>query len=540
MLSLVRAPHRSLALVVGAIFAVLFALMTLAGYQNLYALNPDGVAYLRLASYYADGETSLMISSYWGPLLSWWMAPWLWVGVPALATARIAAGLSSLVFLAGCVVLFRCMRLSTPATMLGTGLCALAALSWSLKLNPDLLASGLLAAATGRVLTSRWFGEPGFQTTTGALFGIAYLAKPMALAVALATVVAVSFGRILLRQTSPTGGLRAAVLTLASTSAIVLPWIVLISWHYGEPTLGTSARINHAIVGPHDVDRYHPLLRAFHEPEPGRVTQWEDPSHMGYRYWSATESPAYLRHQFEQVQTNLARIGFVLLTFDHLALGLLALVVAPLAHRPWREGMRRDPWRWAGLSVGITCALYLPFFADEPRYYYSCFPFLVAAGFGLADSWGTARPRWWRLAASTLLVASFLQPTGLLAAARGGWLQGSALRDDYAVAERLREARRMGPIAGVEGTDGLYVAFFVGVPYLGSERRFDPDRLLRSKARLVVVQRDSRPARRLERDARFENLDEIVVGDTSKTRLPGLMVFQIPSERIGDPADSDF
>ena len=50
-------------------------LLLLAALQNLDALNTDAVAYIRIAGYWAEWNPELMISGYWGPLLSW-KGPW--------------------------------------------------------------------------------------------------------------------------------------------------------------------------------------------------------------------------------------------------------------------------------------------------------------------------------------------------------------------------------------------------------------------------------------------------------------------------------
>ena len=48
---------------------------------SLHQINPDGVAYMRLARYWAEGRLDLAVSSYWGPLLSWLLVPSAWLGL---------------------------------------------------------------------------------------------------------------------------------------------------------------------------------------------------------------------------------------------------------------------------------------------------------------------------------------------------------------------------------------------------------------------------------------------------------------------------
>src|SRR5262245_19813753 len=77
--------------------------LALLGWHFRHALNTDAVAYIRIASYYAEGNTSLAVSGYWGPLLSWIMAGFLKCGVSPLLAARFAMAVSAMVFLWGCV-----------------------------------------------------------------------------------------------------------------------------------------------------------------------------------------------------------------------------------------------------------------------------------------------------------------------------------------------------------------------------------------------------------------------------------------------------
>ena len=87
---------------VPAVFVCQILALAAAGWINRQALNPDGVAYMRIASYYAPGKMDLAVSGYWGPLLSWLLVPWLKAGVTAVAAARIVMALSAVYFLWAC------------------------------------------------------------------------------------------------------------------------------------------------------------------------------------------------------------------------------------------------------------------------------------------------------------------------------------------------------------------------------------------------------------------------------------------------------
>ena len=70
------------------VFAVQAVLLAVAAWRNLHQLNPDAIAYMRIAGYYANGQTELAVTGYWGPLLSWLMVPLLKVGAPPLVAGK--------------------------------------------------------------------------------------------------------------------------------------------------------------------------------------------------------------------------------------------------------------------------------------------------------------------------------------------------------------------------------------------------------------------------------------------------------------------
>jgi hypothetical protein len=54
-----------------------------------YHLNPDGICYIRIANYYADGNFAVAVNGYWSPLVCWLLAPLYKIGVPELIGFRL-------------------------------------------------------------------------------------------------------------------------------------------------------------------------------------------------------------------------------------------------------------------------------------------------------------------------------------------------------------------------------------------------------------------------------------------------------------------
>jgi hypothetical protein len=291
-------------------------------------LNPDGLVYLRIAGYYINGQTDLMVAGGWGPLLSWLMVPWLLVfpDDPVLA-AHAAMACSAVVFLFGSYSLLRAMKLPYEAVVCGTWLTALISATWSARvITPDLLMDGIFCYGISRLLEGKW------TLGSGLILGAAYLTKHIALplTVLVAVVLAVVYRP----------RLRAAGCFVAGLMLMALPWIGLVSYHYGHPTFSTIGPIQHALMGPPDRFRDHPDHRHFYKPEPGRVTVLEDRANLPYNYWSPLESWEYAEHQARVMFQNVRYMVYYFRHTDWLGLGFLSAVCGFLGvswRRKWKN-----------------------------------------------------------------------------------------------------------------------------------------------------------------------------------------------------------
>jgi hypothetical protein len=153
-------------------------LLIIAGWKNRLVLNPDGVAYISIASHYAQGEFNLAVSGYWGPLLSWSMVPLLTIFHNPMDAARISLGLSAVVFLLGSLSVYWSLQIHPGGIVFGTLVVAIASIFWSVEnVTPDLLMSGLICLAVSEMMSPGWIQSIGIQLITGVLFGVSYLAN---------------------------------------------------------------------------------------------------------------------------------------------------------------------------------------------------------------------------------------------------------------------------------------------------------------------------------------------------------------------------
>ncbi len=433
------------------------------------AMNPDGIAYVRLAGYWATGRWALAISGYWGPLLPWLMVPFRLGGLGPLPAGRAAIVVSSLGFVAGGTALLASVGIRRGALAALAGVVALAAITWSVpSITPDLLLGGLLAAALAFLVGERWSDHRSHQLLAGVFLGLAYLAKAVAFPLAFLFTGGLAALRVLAGAAPAGRAARAAVVTLVAFAAVAAPWVIVLSAKYGGFVFSTSGALNHALVGPGAGPPVHPYRCTLYRVEAGRVTAWEDPSGMPYREWSPLDGLAQFRHQVRLSVANYREALDAVAGLDLLRFAPALLLAGLLFHHPFRENLRHQRWRWAGLPAFLLVLIYLPVQASSTRYFWPTLPLALAAGAGMV-SWvvgeaSSGRP--WRGLLVALLVADFALP---LAAALPGRLSQARGPETVAarrIADAVRGREEIEAVVG-GGHVGMYVAFLLERPWEG-------------------------------------------------------------------------
>jgi len=543
------------------LFAVQAVLLAVAAGRNLHQLNPDAIAYCRIAGYYAGGQWELAVTGYWGPLLSWLMVPLFKLGCAPLVAQRVVMAVAGVVFLCGAVAVFRAFRLPRVALLTGAWIAMGWSVFWSVRnITPDLLMAGLVALAVGATVeallapcrrlavaapadgqsegtatASRRHGDAKRRAiAAGVWWGLAYLAKAVALPLAGLTTAGLALFAL-----SGRGELRRELAqrlgwVWLGTVLVAGPWMAVLSLHYGKFTFSTTGPIAHALAGPGEQSRYHPAMVTLHQPDAGRVTQWEEPSRMAYRYWSPFASGESFRHQLAVVARNAATLtewlwgmrwlagaddprgaARLLPGFDLLGLSLAGVVggaVGLLAHRR-RPGCRR--WSWAVVPVLGLGGLYLPFFvmAEDNRYFHAALPFVWVLVIG-AWGWVSRGQEWARRIRPTVFrVAAwaFLIPPVLWLGVALYGIPNAASHAAHELATQLKAGGHHGPVAGSGllpgGRAGLYTAFLLDGRWLGDDAQAGPVAFAAAGARVVVLRRDSRQAGAFMGDPRWRSVE---------------------------------
>jgi hypothetical protein len=510
-------------------------LLLLAGWLCRHALNSDGIAYLRIASYYADGRFDLAVSGYWGPMLSWFMAPFIKMGMAPLTAGRIVMGLSAVWFFWGCREVFRSLKLSPFAQTLGLWLVVALSVLWSVEnITPDLLMSGWVALAFRQMADERWLENPKTALFCGLFWGLAYWAKAPAFPLAWVTT-GMLFILWLHRRTGQFKPLLHRLgLALGIFLLVAGAWIAVLSAKYHRLILSSSARVNHALVGPSEVAQPYQFGTQFDQPGPGRITVWEDPTELPYRDWSPWASWANARHQLSVIESNLS-VSLLLLTSISLVVPVLLVFAGARLLRPsWRQAQASQTWWWAAVPVFGLAVQYLPgnLTASEQRYFYVALPFLIVLSVKLllpADSEACGAPPQSKMVA-ILLILFFLLPT----LARP-WFWGISTRRAgecaWSLAQPMKAAKLPGPVAGsgyyAGGRVGLYLAYLLGEPWLGDETQPTAAGYLQSGATLIVVHRRHPVVAELQAHPRFENLERFWPPENGFSPAGPLAVYRV-------------
>lgn len=355
-----------------------------------YQLNVDGVAYLRIARYYAAGRFDLAVTGYWAPLLSWLLVPWARGGDPVLAAHVVSAAAGGLFVLAA----WRLARLVNPAGRLlwCTPLVAgLLALNW---LGRGVFADPLLAALLTLYFVASLRMCRSLRSLDAALAGVTaavcYHAKYYCLPFFLLHHTLAVFA---LGGTGVRPGLlprvRCWLVGGAVFAVLVAPWVVELSVHYGRPTFATTGQVVHSLAGPVVPDGdYWPNCRLM-VPRDGRIATWENPDEFTAPWptWS-TWSASGLVHRARLLYRNLREVGHWV--FDMDALGLLYITLLALPLLAWlspRNTPGADPrvWHWLLGSIVAYLSGLMLVFAGTRRYYWPLEGLLLAAALQGAD-----------------------------------------------------------------------------------------------------------------------------------------------------------
>lgn len=463
--------------------------------------NSDFFSYYMLAYHWSEGDPSLAISGYWGPLFSWLMAPFIDLEISSTRLGWYTVFATGGLFLAACVPFIQtCLASYKYQLAAALSIALYTAYNAGQILTADLLLNALILAGNWALINAYRERSRAFAVVAGVFFGAAYLAKTPGVVFGLGFILGYSALLLLSDEKKWQTVARMSGTTLIAMMVVVIPWVLTLSLHYGEFTWTTAAGRSTEIAA----GGAHPNFAVFHVPREGRVHSWEDPTELEGRTTAPQLSAADL---IRNVAENYRIVSSILINpqwFALVAAGLVAFFLHPGDKPRYLDA----PWRLGLLGSAVIIAPYLATYPGSERYFISCYPMLLVAALGCIHwseksgllNWRTVIGRsshnFTPLLLALVLVVLWLPLTDRL---RWGNLVSY---DDYTVAktiaEKLRYHNLVGSVAEIGSSHLAYhTAIHLKSSFHGQERSLDNlERLLEQNTDLLIVS-DKRVAEEL-------------------------------------------
>lgn len=269
---------------------------------------PDMYQYITIAKKYSGGNFQEALNSYWGPLLSWLLVPFILLKIDpffGLKILQIFIGFYTL------LICFRFIDSTIPALRIIVKLVLIPLiLSYALlSPSPDLLFLALLLQIILLTASSEISVFP--LACVGLLL---YLTKGVGLYLFPAILVLMVFVKIWGGKANPILYKKAVVSFLIFT-AFSFTWICLLSIRYGELTPSSAGRYNLNLIGSakgNNLEWKHPIDNGLYAPFTQTATSaWEEPYRLPQESWSMFRSVEDFKHYIQILGRNMSSLFYV-------------------------------------------------------------------------------------------------------------------------------------------------------------------------------------------------------------------------------------
>ncbi|HSE61058.1 MAG TPA: hypothetical protein VLA88_02045 [Candidatus Saccharimonadales bacterium] len=369
-----------------------------------HQINPDGVAYISIAQKYAHGQFGDALNGYWGPLLSWLLVPFAWLGLPMQLGAKLIALCAGG---ATIVLAWRCMeRWQIGIWLRYATIAVLIVLAWYWALpspiTPDLIMVPILLGYT-YVLAGRYASPMKQGFALGAIAALGYYGKSYFLPFFMAHIVVWSVFIWWRNKKHWQQALQPYAVAVVVAVLLIAPWAIAISAKYHQLTLSTSGQYNFNLIGPASAG--HPVTSAGLLPPPNStaITAWEDPTYTPISGWSPLSSRAALVFYGQTIIENVRAIGALFVGFSVFALAVLAAGIILLTLR-WHE--RESAQLFTLLSTIVVYAGGYALVVREERYLWPAFGLTLLLAVYMANYYGFYKKRAAFMVGAGMMMAS--------------------------------------------------------------------------------------------------------------------------------------
>lgn len=251
--------------------------------------DADGISYISLAQKYLNGDFANAVNGYWSPMISWFIAPFMSLGLEPIIAFRTVSILFGIMTLVGIDKLMTEVMISRFTRVVY--LMALSpVVAWYAEndVGADLLGACVLLYYIHATLRDDYQNKKFAGITCGILGALSYLAKNY------------NFYFFLLHFTcinawywkQAAGRFQKRTIIFNFVSAIAAfavisgVWIGFLSVKYDTLSVSTAGGYNLSLIRPDSTD--HPVLTYGLIPPPNNtaVSAWEDPSYINVVHWN--------------------------------------------------------------------------------------------------------------------------------------------------------------------------------------------------------------------------------------------------------------
>jgi 4-amino-4-deoxy-L-arabinose transferase-like glycosyltransferase len=326
---------------------ILLCLLALPFYK--YWTNPDGVVYLSIAQKYSRGEFGDALNGYWGPMISWLLAPFYMIGKNPLVGARLifmASGICSLVL---SYLLLRSYKVKhwLHIVFMVSFVPLLALWTMTLAITPDTLVLTAFLLYVYLLTREDVKTQPILLGVAGA---IGYYAKAYFIVFFVVHTIVLY---LLNRYKDKRKEMKSSLITLSVALVLILPWIASLSLKYDKPTFSTTSTFIYKIFNPANPQGFPTdYIGLMEPPNDTALSMWEDPSYLPVKSWNPLSSMETLKIPFILFFNNVKSIGAAFLDISLLAVATLLGLMIYVLHR-WQKLGHRE------LNLASAVAVYI-------------------------------------------------------------------------------------------------------------------------------------------------------------------------------------
>ncbi len=445
-------------------------------YYKYDLISKDIISFVSVANLYASGNFSSAINGYWGPLFSWVLVPFILLNSSPYFVLNMMKIIS---LVAGIFTIYGVRLLSYRFDMseqIRNSILVAAifmVLYFALRSSPvDLIFLCFLLYYLYYIFSPKYSLKPYYGVICGLIGALAYFTKSYAF-----TFFPIHFVLFNIIHYLNGGNYRKTVLKnliLGLTVFFIISgtWSFILSEKYGEITFGTSAKYNHAVIGPYSTGS-HPteyINQGFMKPPyPGVTSAWYDPTFFTVKPWSPIDSWYNFSFQLRKIRDNIRGLIGLYSSFSHLSFAIIFSYVLFLV-RPFKELISRRDLLFPLLTLLIFPLGYLPI-ALEIRYLWVVYVLLILMGGYLLNL--LLKKGFFNRAQMSILMVIFIFSFILLPVS--GLNSNKYTGEEYAELGRIinNEYHIKGNIASNGNAENgyyrrtLHLSYFIGTSYYG-------------------------------------------------------------------------